>query len=429
MSLVIIFMGVLYFVGHLLTHIFNRSKIPDVLILILFGIIIGPLLRFVTPEEIGTMGKLLTSLALIVMLFESGLNMELKTLILSARQALNLSFISFLMSAAIVFSIMYFGFEYSSWASALTGFICGGTSSAVVIPMVRALKVSNEASTIAILESALTDVFCIVFTLGVVDSFDSGEFEIGKIIGNLISSLVMASVIGLVAGSLWLYIIDKVRIYPNSQFATFAFMFIVYGIAEKLDYSGAIAALAFGIIMGNNMVVYSVMRRLNITRASVGVVTDAEKMLYKEIVFLLKIFFFIYLGICIPFNQMHLVLIALSIVIGIYTMRPFVTKLLVKKRTTPYDREILSVMVPKGLAAAVLASVPIQHGLAEGGDVQTITYNIVFISIIVTSVAIPIIEDTPMGKIFRKFFTSKYDVEEEQDDNKTMELHVDDFTR
>ena len=268
-----------------------------------------------------------------------------------------------------------------------------------------------------------------MFTLGVVDSFDSGEFEIGKIIGNLISSLVMASVIGLVAGSLWLYIIDKVRIYPNSQFATFAFMFIVYGIAEKLDYSGAIAALAFGIIMGNNMVVYSVMRRLNITRASVGVVTDAEKMLYKEIVFLLKIFFFIYLGICIPFNQMHLVLIALSIVIGIYTMRPFVTKLLVKKRTTPYDREILSVMVPKGLAAAVLASVPIQHGLAEGGDVQTITYNIVFISIIVTSVAIPIIEDTPMGKIFRKFFTSKYDVEEEQDDNKTMELHVDDFTR
>ena len=87
-------------------------------------------------------------------------------------------------------------------------------------------------------------------------------------------------------------------------------------------------------------------------------------------------------------------------------------------------------MVPKGLAAAVLASVPIQHGMVEGGDIQTVTYNVVLISIIVTSIAIPIIESTRLGLIFRKFFINKHDKDPDHDaSDGPINLDVDDFTR
>lgn len=407
MATAIIALGILYFIGHVLTHFFDRAKIPDVLILIIFGIIIGPLFGFLSVEEIGAAGSLLTSIALIIILFEGGLNLELGNILRSAKQSMKLTVSFFFITAAIVGVLMHFGFGFSPMASAITGFICGGTSSSVVIPMVNAMKVGKETTTILILESALTDVLCIVFTIGMLQSFDSGEFEIGKILGSLISSLVLASVIGVASGLLWLKMLDRIRMMPNTQFATFAFMFIVYGIAESLDYSGAIAALAFGILLGNNRIIgHSISRlseNINVSSLKSGIVTDAEKKLYKEIVFLLKIFFFVYLGISIPFEHIDIVLIALTIVIAVYMARPVATKILVKDHVTAYDRTIVSVMAPKGLAAAVLAGLPAQHGMIEGNDIQAITYYIVLLSIVGTSVLIPLIERTSLGELMQRF--------------------------
>lgn len=406
MSTAIIALGILYFIGHVLTHIFNKAKIPDVLILIIFGIIIGPILHIVDPQQIGILGSLFTSIALIIILFEGGLGIEIGNIMRSADQSIKLTVAFFFITAFLIFALMHFGFGFSPLASIVTGFICGGTSSSVVIPMISAMRgVGREASTVLILESALTDVLCIVFTIGMLHSIESGEFEVGKIIGSLISSLILASIIGALGGLFWLNMVSRVRQFQSTQFATFAFMFIVYGIAEALDFSGAIASLAFGVVLGNNRTVNYLMKNTPFKFISVGVVTDAEKKLYKEIVFLIKIFFFIFIGISIPVEHMHVVLIALSIVVAVFVARPIVTKILVIKHVTAYDRTIISVMVPKGLAAAVLAGLPNEYGMAEGNDIQAITYNVVLLSIVATSILIPIIERTPIGNLMKRFFT------------------------
>ncbi len=46
-------------------------------------------------------------------------------------------------------------------------------------------------------------------------------------------------------------------------------------------------------------------------------------------------------------------------------------------------------MIPKGLAAAVLASVPTQKGLEGGAEIQAVTFAGVFISILLTALMIP----------------------------------------
>lgn len=409
MTTTIIALGLLYFTGHLLSHIFDRTKIPDVLILIISGILIGPVLGFVDPQSIGAAGDLLTSVALIIILFDGGLGLEMGVLIRSAKQALLLTVAFFFISAAVTSAVMYAGFNYSPLASVLMGFICGGTASAVIIPMISYLNVGKEASSILIIESAVTTVLCIITVLGILDSYDEGNFEVGRIIGSLLSSLLLASVIGIIGGLLWLRLLNWIRTIANTQFATFAFMFIVYGVAEVLHFSGPIAALAFGFVLGNHKPIIRIMSSnvpwFNVE--SVGVISDAEKKLYKEIVFLIKIFFFVYLGISMPVDQMYTVGIAAALVFSLYTVRPLVTKVLARKRISPYDNSILSIMVPKGLAAAVLASLPTQYGMIEGADIQAITYNVIFISIILTSILAPIISNTPIGKAYYSFFNNK----------------------
>lgn len=427
MTNVIIALGLLYFVGHLLTHLFDKIKIPDVLILIIFGIIIGPIFNLINPDDIGKTGTLFTSIALIIILFEGGLNIEVGNLLRSAKQAILLTVSFFLISSGIIFCIMRYGYEFSVLASLATGFICGGTASAVVIPLVGLLKVGKEAATILILESALTNVLCIVSTLGVLQSIEQGEIEITRIIYNVILSLTIASLIGFIGGVFWLSILNKIRRFPNTQLATFAFMFIIFGIAEISGFSGAIASLAFGIILGNNQFVC---RRLRpyIGNIDVGIITDAEKTLYKEIVFLLKIFFFVYLGISFPLGQIHIVMIAISLVVAVYTLRPLATKFLVTRRVDAYDRSIISVMVPKGLAAAILAGLPSQYNMIEGQDIQAITYNVVFISILATSIFVILIEKTPYGK-FVKHIMKINETHKHESSNEALNKYSDPFKR
>lgn len=406
MEVAIIILGALYFIAHLLAHFSDHSKIPDVLILILFGIFVGPVMQWVHPEEFGAIGKLFTSIALIIILFEGGLNLELNTIAKSMSQVLKITLIFFFVTAACVAGVMHLIFSYALMPSIITGFILGGTSSAVVIPLVNALRIGKETSTLLILESALTDVLCIVFTIGFLRGTAAGEVNAGDILGSLISALVLASLIGALAGIFWLRMLDKIRSFPNTQFTTFAFMFIVYGVAEYLNFSGAIAALAFGIVLGNN---HFITRRLSkyTDKFSIAIISDAEKSLYKEIVFLLKLFFFIFLGISIPFENATIVTIALIIVGIVYLARLVATRFVIPQSVSWQDKSIISVMVPKGLAAAVLAGLPLQMGMVEGSDIQAISFNVVLASIMATSLLIPLIENTPLKKVYHYLFGQK----------------------
>lgn len=397
MESLILATGLIYFTGHLLTHFFERSKIPDVLMLILFGIIIGPLTGIMTVDRIGVAGHLFTQFALIIILFQGGLDIEIGNLVRSARQSVIMSVSFFAVSAGTVWMIMRFGFDYSPMASAVTGFICGGTSSAVVIPLLRMIRASKKAGAMLVIESALTDVLCIVFTIGVLQSISSGEFKIGRIVYTLLSSLIAASAVGLAGGIFWLKVINWVRRFKNTQFATCFFMFVTYGVAELSGFSGAIAALAFGIVMGNASVVSHKLSRIYNDARPVGVISEAEKDLYEELAFLVKIFFFLYLGISIPFESSSIIAVAISIVVALFALRPACTFWMAGRQMTPHDKSITAVMLPKGLAAAVLAGLPAQYGMIEGPDIQSITYHVVLDSIVLTSILIPLIERTGIG--------------------------------
>ena len=403
MEITIICIGLLYFFSHYLTILYQKTRIPDVLILIFVGILIGPVFKLASVDSLGMLGQVLTSVALIIILFEGGLNLELSSIGGSMRTASKLTISFFFITAIIVGLLLHYMLHYSWLLSFITGFILGGTSSAVVLPMVRLLRMSDKPSTILVLESALTDVLCIVFAISFLSSYSTGMVEIGKIAGSLISSLVLASALGVGSGYIWLRLMNWIKTFPNTQFTTFAFMFIVYGLAEYFGFSGAITALAFGIVMGN----YSKIPLPEKIKSKLpdGIITELERKLYSEIVFLLKIYFFVYLGMSIPFESSNFFIIAAALVGAIYIARLFSTRFLVRDTDITWeDKSVMSAMVPKGLAAAVLAGLPLQYGIPEGAEIQIIVYNVVFVSILTTSVLIPLIRTRFISRFYRVFF-------------------------
>jgi len=397
MAVVLLALGVLYFFAHFLSNTFDRSRIPDVLVLMVLGIVVGPVLHWAGPEAFGEVGAVLTTIALAVILFESGTTLHLDDVARSARSSLQVT----VATAAI--TILVIGLVGRAilglpWLSAmLLGAIASGTSASVVIPMVRVLKVRERAATVMILESALTDVTAIVLAFALLNAALQGEMHVGLTIGRTLSSLVFATVIGVGGGIGWLLIWERVRQFPTTIFTTLASAFVLYGFAEFLGFAGPIAVLAYGITLSNHE--YFGLKRWFKGRPFAGV-TPVESDFYKEIVFLLKTFFFVYLGISMQFTDWALGGAAVAIMLIVLWARLFLTPVLLPRTISRSDAAVVAVMVPKGLAAAVLAGLPLEAGIEGGELIQSATYAIVLVSITFTAVAVTLKDLPPLRPVF-----------------------------
>lgn len=410
--LVIAIIGLLIFAAHLFTEIFSRKRIPDVLLLMVIGLVIGPILGWVQPEELGPVAHVFTTITLVIILFESGTQLNFNTLLNSIKGTMLLTNINFFATMAIVTALGFFIKELDILTCLMLGAILGGTSSAVVIPMVAQLKISEKGSTILILESAFSDVLCIVFAWAFMEAIQSGSLNVGQILGNIISSFLLASIIGLISAIFWSYVLDKVRHVKNSILTTPAFVFIVYGLNEWLGFSGPIASLAFGIGMANIDYMYNNGLLLKkIFKTEPAQLNDMEKQLFSEVVFLLKTFFFIYIGICIRMNELQPLLIGLVISVVLFLLRIPIVKISVGKNENGLpieDKMYMSGIVPKGLAAAVLATIPLQQGIEGGEMIQNIVFAVILFSILFTSILVPVMErDNVVSRLYRKCFSPK----------------------
>ncbi|MBU0488494.1 MAG: cation:proton antiporter [Bacteroidetes bacterium] len=393
---VIIFLGLLIFLSHFFNSLFSKTRIPNVLLLLLIGIIIGPIAGLVDKSFMGQFGTVFTTVTLIIILFESGTGLKFADIgkaIGSATMLTLWNFISTVIIAALIANV----FGGLNWLSSVfVGAIIGGTSSAVVIPMVNQLKLNDKPKTVLFLESAISDVLCLVVGLAVLEGMKAGALSIGGVFSKMGMSFLFALLIGVAAGFIWSIILKLVRGIKNSMFTNFAFVFILYGVVELLNLNGGIAALAFGVILGNAEFINNSKWYQKVFLFKTTSLNANEKDFFGEIVFLVQTYFFVYVGVCIQFGNFWSYLIGLIIVGIIVLIRPFGIRVFAAKKAEPRDLAIMSIMTPKGLVPAVLASLPLQYGLKGGETIQDMGYSIVLFSILICSILVILVSKDPL---------------------------------
>ncbi len=401
---VIVFVGVLVFLAHIFTAVFSRTRIPDVLLLIIIGICVGPVLGLVSPADFGAVGSVLTTVTLIIILFESGTALELMSLRAAVGGALALATVSFFFSMGVVAGLAVWLTDLELIPAFILGAIVGSISEAVVIPMIKQLRMRKDSQTMLSLESSVNDVLSIVITFALVQAYLIGEFHWAAVTGDLIAKFLVAVVFGVAGAFVWSRLLNRIHAIKNAMFTTAAFVFIIYGVVEILDFNGAIAALAFGITIGNvESIRYYIFRRPQASEAE-GL-SPTEKAFFSEVAFLLKTFFFVYLGISLELISGWLIQLSLILTAGIFLLRIPAVKLTVRKSIPARDASIVAIMVPKGLAAAVLATVPLQAGVLGGELIESVTYGVVLSSIVFTSVMLLLLEKMGLSTLYIWFFS------------------------
>ena len=399
----IIAVGILIFLAHLFAGLFRSKKIPDVLLLIVIGLILGPFTGIIDQSFFGDLGSVFANITLVIILFEGGTGLRMNVLRTALRGTASLTIINFSISMLVTGLCTMVIFDFDPLRSFMLGAFLGGTASAIVIPLVNQMKMDVGSKTILILESAVSDVLCIVVGLTLFEAFKLGELDFGNMIGSIVGGFLFSLIIGLIAGLTWSFMLNRVRTLQNSIFTTPAFVFIVYGISELMGFSGAISALMFGITLANiDLLPLPLLARY--TKEIPHTFNDTERIFFAEVVFLLKTFFFVYIGISIVLTDYFSLAVGFILTLLLFIVRIPTVKMSVRPNLPLEDRVVMAFMVPKGLAAAVLASLPFQYGMPGGEYIQNITYATVLLSIVLNSLLVFLHSRYPGVKWFYGYF-------------------------
>lgn len=406
MATVIIGIALLFFLGHGLSWFFEKTKIPDLLIIVALGYTLGPLLGVMDASDLGKVGAVVATTALIVILYEGGLHLSARDLLTSSLPAFGLTMVGFVLIVAAGTFVAYAVALQPLPISILLGVGIGSTSSAIVIPMVKRLSISENSKTILGLESAFTDVLTIVIFLVLVDSFASGQFSFQELLVGIGPKTLIAGLMGIGSGLTWAFIKKKYSRLVTMAFAGEAWAMLTYGVIEASKHNGAIGVLALGFMLANLDLLPNWLKN----PLSNVPVSFKDMSLLAELTFLLRTFFFLYLGLLIKFSDWQTVLIAMVVTLLIFATRYLAIRVLFSpQKYSRIDAMVSVAMGPRGLACAVLATLPLQKGIEGGQWLQDLLFAIIPMSIALTAVFVALSENSGFRQKLANLFTNYND--------------------
>lgn len=388
----ILIAGIIYlgFFGEL---IFKKTDIPPMILLIILGLFVGPIFGLINQQTFFGITEFIAAIAVIIILFEGGINMDISKIVKEMPIGSLFTSINFMLSVItttlIVFIMGFFIKELTLMHGILLGAIVGGTCSATVIPIITKLRgINDKTRMILSIESALTDVFCIVLAITMIEVIKSNTINFITIFQEIASNFAIGIFFGIIAGILWLFIMRRFIEHDYSYITTFGLLFFIYPVVQSLNGSGAIACLTFGIVLGNGRKILS---RFGYNDESYEI-DGSSRTFHSLITFFIRTFFFFFLGFMVTIKNPLNILFGVIIAIATILIRQIATNYTTKGKDefTKLDKKIMNIMAPKGLAASVLAYIAVAQLPTDPGIkmLPDIVFTVIIFSAIITTVGI-----------------------------------------
>ena len=381
-NIIVILISLTLFLAYTSGILFTLTRVPDIVWMIGFGILFGPVLGIFKADNISNLTPSVVVMALNLLLFEAGLSVDLKTFKESLQKSGYLGVITFSLTVFVIGNLLHFILPatFTITEGLLFGAMIGGTSTSTVLSILGCMGMSSndaaECRLFLALESIVTDSLSIVTTMTLIRLIQMPEIPLTEGVKDIVFVFIVAILVGFGVGVLWVQILDVARNRPFNYIMTIAMLSVSYTFGEQIGGpgAGALSGLVFGLTMTNYPIFVSRFK----LKQKVRVEKRRLRAFYEEITFLIKSILFLFVGLQFSFSAMHIALgVGLAIVIGLIryssvTVTGFFVPL------SQVEVKVSRLEFSNGLTALVLSQVP---GLVEGSHLFTDTG--VFVNLIV----------------------------------------------
>ena len=392
--------SVVIILGVLGEAFFKKTGIPDIAFLMVLGVVIGPVFGIIQPEVVIEIVPYFAALALIIIMFDGGYNLHIGNVLKTAHFAIVLVILGFAVSVGIVAAFGHYGLGWEWMDSILLGEIVGGSSSIIVFGLVRKLRISDEAKSMLSFESALTDIFATIIAFILFEAILSGQFNLDLLGQTIGRAIAVGLILGFGVGIPWMFFISKLTNAQHNYMLTLGVLFLLFFLANSFGESGALTALVFGLMLGNKKYL---VKKLKIKLPD----NTIDNSLHRQVTFIVRAFFFVFVGLLASFGQIEYVIFGILAAVAIYVGRVIITHTALVRGFSKLDKKLTSVMIPRGLAAAVLATIPLTMGLQNGEAYPQIIFFIILTSVIITTIGLGGAKKIPPPEGEGGFVTSK----------------------
>jgi cell volume regulation protein A len=286
--------------GALSGLIAQKLKVPDVVVFLLTGMVVGPgVLGLVDISADSMINQLILIFGSCYILFDGGASLRLKVLKEVWITIVVIATLGVVITGAITGLAAYAILGVPLIVALLLGAALASTDPATLVPVFRQVRIKDRVAQTVMSESAFNDAMGAILTFAVLGvAMGQGGFSLAATLGDLLWQSLLGIALGGVLGYLAALLIAHERYGFLAEYAPVVTLMAVIGAymgADGAHASGFMAVFVFGIMLGNKDVFGFEMGAEEATRMEEYVMTTA---------LIMRMFIFILLGAQVNFGLM-----------------------------------------------------------------------------------------------------------------------------
>lgn len=391
--------------GFLGEFLFRKTGIPSFLFLILIGILLGPVFQVFSGAQLRPVLGLFAELTLVMILFYSGLGLEVKSLVQGGGRAVALVFFYFTLAMLGVTAFGIYVMKWSVFEALFLGSIIGGqTSTPVVAPLARSLRLSADTVALVTIESVLNSIVGIITFLALAQAYNTAVVSVSASVTQVAATFSIGIVPAAAFSFLWLFVLERVKEEKYTYVLMLAMILATYAGTQALGGSGELAVFIFGLVFGN----YKVLNMVRSKRIDIDALMAKLSGIQDEISFLLNSLFFVFLGLTFALEPSSVVMgVAVGGLLTVILMAARGVSVFGATARSPMAKNRLEVVLlsAQGVTQATLAILALELSLPLANTfLGLVAYVIIFTNLITTIGSIWIRRRAKFG--FRDFMAS-----------------------
>jgi cell volume regulation protein A len=260
--------------------------------------------------------------------------------------------VSFLLSAALGFSVSYFVAGISLPFALLIGAMFASVAPELLSGFLSGIGTSESVKSIGELEAVFSEALSVIISLAIISAMlVQAAFPISDLPLQITFIFLFSLALGGIFAAAWKAIFSKVE-HENMHLLVIGLAAILYALAGFLHANGVIAVFAFAFLLGNT------------SHASIAEVRRFQ----SEIGFFLRTIFFVYLGALLFHSPKpaEVALLALAISFLLAFARLFSGKAVRLLDSSAKEDRLLETFSGRGMACAVIAVIATGELTAAG---------------------------------------------------------------
>jgi potassium/hydrogen antiporter len=378
----ILLLALLLLLGVVTTKFSSRIGVPALVLFIILGMIMGSDVLNIIYFDNANVAQLIGVLALVIILFEGGLQTRWSSVKRVAGPSLSLATLGVLLTTSIVAVCAKFILGIGWLEAFLIGSIVGSTDAAAVFSVLSGQNIKEKLSSTLEAESGSNDPMAVFLTLSVIQLIIVENSNLFVLILSFFWQMGIGLLLGYIFGLIGSKSINHINLDSSGLYPVLAIAFaiVTYGVSAMLNASGLLAVYIAALVIGNNDLTY----RHSILRFNEG------------FAWMMQILMFVILGLLVfPSQLMNWDIIWKGLLLSIILI--VVARPIAVFASIPYfkfnirELAFISWAGLRGAVPIVLATFPLIAGVQNSQLIFNIVFFVVLTSALIQGSTIPFI--------------------------------------